>query len=251
MIVGLSRTGTSLLQRLLNAYPGVIITYESIYRPFLGNNSWDNLHAYYYEVLKQYKHLCLALNSDFPPGSIKPFSFEQEFEYFGDKAIYNTSLMFRKRLSQVVSKGVVKTIFTLRDPRARMLSYFKWEQHRNSAYQYTARSRSYRGDQFTHQELLEIESKAWNQYAADVFKYTNNVTTCMCIKYEQLAMSSVSSIESILNFLDLEPARYPERYLTAINSHSVDRWREELDQNTISQITEITRSYLEKFEYID
>lgn len=251
LVMGISRTGTSLLQRLLNVHPKVFVTYESIYRPFLGDNNWDDLHAYYYEVLKQHKHLCLALHDSLPPDSLKPFSFEEYYEYFGDKGIYNASRQFRRRLKRTVSsEDVDRIIFILRDPRARMLSYLKWVKRRNLTYKHTAQSWLRQEDPAKQQQFIIAESHTWNQYAADVFEHTSNSSKCMYVKYEGLVTSPADYIETMLDFLGLQPTLYPDRYLEVVTPHSVDTWREELERNIIEQVTDITRTYLEKFQYL-
>ena len=247
LIIGLSRTGTSLLQRLLNAFPTVFITYESVYMPFLEDNNRHNVHAYYYEISKQYRHLCFALHDQLPSESLKPFSFEEEFEYFGDKVIYNTSPRFRRNLRRSVNfRTIDKIIFTLRDPRARLLSYVKWIKRRNLTYKHTAPEYQKKEDPALH---AAKQSCLWNLYAEDVLEYCKASSHCMMVKYEDLVLHPGNEIKKVVDFLSLDYARYPQNYLARVNAHSVDTWRRELDAKILARVTDLTRRNLEKFSY--
>ncbi len=247
LIVGLSRSGTSLLQRLLNAYPSVFIAYESIYMPFLGENNREDVHAYYYEILKQHRHLCLAAPDRIPPEAVKGFSFLEHYDYFGDKAIYNTGRQFRRRLRRAVKSGSVdKIIFIMRDPRARVLSFLKWKEKRDTIYTQTVPAQP---TQQTDKTRIIEQCGVWNTYVGDVCAYTEQSSKCMFVTYEELVREPKASIDHIMAFLNLKPDKYPFVNLDTIKPDSLSKWRDALSSESIAQIDTITKKYREKLGY--
>lgn len=245
LLIGLSRTGTSLLQRLLNAHPRVFITYESIYRPFLGDNSWKDIHGYYYEVLKQHKHLCKAMDEQLSE-VVKPFSFEKEFLYLGDKVIYNGSDEFRGRLRRALRTGrATKYIFVLRDPRARVLSFMKWIGDRDMAYTHTVKPSPPKD---TRRIVIE-QSQVWNTYVKDIIDYFGSDSRCCLVKYEELVITPKDCMNKILDFMELDRGMYSRHLLSTVSSGSTRRWREELDADSIAEVTRMTRTQLEELKY--
>lgn len=251
LVLGLSRTGTSLLQRLLNAHPKVFVTYESAYRPYFDDNSWPNLHAYYYEILKQHRHLCRSLSMESSPSAVKLASYEEKYAYFGDKGIYDPSPKFRKRLKRAIdSKTIDKVIFLMRDPRARTLSYLNWKQRSQVVYEHSAQLLQFKLEEMDQQQLIIRESQIWRQYAADVHRYTAGSSRCIYLKYEDLVTSPTVRIHDILSFLDLDRAEYAGAHLATVETGSLDRWRAEFDERAVARITQLTMPLLEKFQYV-
>jgi inorganic pyrophosphatase/exopolyphosphatase len=252
LIIGMSRSGTSLLQRLLNAYPGVFITYESIYMPFFYNNKWQDVHAYYYEILKQYKHLSNAVHRDLPNEDLKPFTFAEEYLYFGDKVIYSPNKKFRNTLKKIrKSQNVDKVIFIVRDPRARSLSLIKWVEKRNIDYRNTAKQPQ---NNIDLQQMINMQSNSWNQFTTDALTYSNpdhfdSNSKFMLLKYEDVVSEADKYIDKILIFLGLEPSLYPKQYLKDVNSKSVEKWKKQLTPNLIEDVENITINFIKKLSY--
>ena len=253
VIVGLSRSGTSLLQQLLNAYPTVMITYESIYQPFIGKNKWEAVHAYYYEVIKQYKHLInsLIINEEWSGKNIKEFSYDIEYDYFGDKLIYNSSRSLRRSLSRAVkNRRADKFIFIVRDPRDRMLSFLKWNKRRNIVYRNTSEKYDDDGnnDSISLRETIQ-QSILWKRFAIDIKKYCNQTDKCKWIRYEDLVGLPKESIVKIFQFLGLDEEHYPFSILSTVSDKSVDKWKINLDDSVSKEIYTITKEYLNYYGY--
>ncbi|MCB2183197.1 MAG: glycosyltransferase [Desulfobulbaceae bacterium] len=199
VVIGLSHSGTSLLQRLLNAYP----------------------------------------------------TFQTEYDFFGDKVIYNTSSFFRNGLRSAVQKNRAdKFIFLIRDPRARILSYWKWIQQRDKIYSHTVASQD--NDQFAAAipyDMLVAQGKLWNIFARDTLELSQDSSKCTWIRYEDLVTNPHDTIKRLLLFLDLNQSLYPFSVLSKVNAASVDKWKSELDDATKKLTYDFTNSYLNNFRY--
>lgn len=245
LLIGLSRTGTSLMQRLLNAYPTVFVSYESVYMPFLSRERWPEVHAYYYEIVKQHKHLCRAVSGSH--GSAKPYTFEEPFDYFGDKVIYQDNARFRRQVRRAVgSADVHRILFLVRDPRARALSYGKWLRRRQRSYPRTA------GGCLTAeavQEAMVAQSCEWNRYIRDVTTHADANVKCEVVKYEDLLVYPERFMSDILDFLDLDRTQYPFDALDAVQTGSLDAWRTELNPEIQRRVSVVTQIHRERLGY--
>jgi len=161
--------------------------------------------------------------------------------------IYNTSPRFRRNLRRSVDLHTIdKIIFTLRDPRARLLSYVKWIKRRNLTYKHTAPEYQKKEDPTLH---IAKQSCLWNLYAEDVLEYCKASSQCMMVKYEDLVHHPGDEIKKVLDFLSLDYSLYPNNHLTRVNVQSVDTWRRELDAKILARVNDLTSSNLEKFSY--
>lgn len=115
ILLGPARSGTSVTYRLLNTHPKILMTYESIYSPFLQELDNKTLLAYYYEVAKQRRHLDRAVCPE--ANKHKPFAHQSNYDVFGDKMIYSPSPAFREKLVRALRRTKIdKCILLMRDP---------------------------------------------------------------------------------------------------------------------------------------
>ena len=247
LVIGLPRTGTSLVQQLLNLDKRIFISYESIFQPFLGDNDWQAIHAYFYEVLKQYKHLSFSIHPDLNPNSLKAFSFKSSYSYFGDKVIYRGSAIFRARIQRAIERQQpTKVLFVIRDPRARINSYLRWIEERETEYPRT-KGRLSTLDQ---SNIVEVQSHLWNQFAEDAWNYLSRYSDlCLGIKYEDLVINPRKVLTSIFTYLELNSRDFPFLMLDKVNASAADKWKQELHPDFVQQITSINRENLHLFGY--
>ncbi len=102
LLLGLPRTGTSLMYQLLNMHPDVFITYESLYNPIMELDNYEERHGYFYEILKNHFHLNTSLQEEAVGIRAKPMPFNRPYKYFGDKKIYPNSNEFAGRMQKTV-----------------------------------------------------------------------------------------------------------------------------------------------------
>nr|WKN34698.1 sulfotransferase [Tunicatimonas sp. TK19036] len=246
LIIGLPRSGTSIFQRIMNSFSGVFVAFESIYMPFLGDNSVESLQAYFFEMIKQYHHLAVINRDILPKERIKPFTFDETYHYFGDKAIYNTSDDFRSRLKKAADSNIVdKIIFIVRDPRDRMNSYFNWVDYRDEHYTNTVKP----SDRDVT-ETIRKESEKWNKFAEDVLHYDRNYDKCITVTYEDLVKPQAKGIDRVISHLQLPSDEINlDYYHSSVSRTSIDKWKEELDADISRQITEYCKDYMARFNY--
>jgi len=237
LLMGMSRTGTSILRTLLNAHPDVIVTYESIYRPFCGRNRPSDVEAYYYEVTKQYRHLCGDQQHAEPNRTLKPATYDKAYEYFGDKAIYDPSPQLRRDLKRSIrSKRVDRVIFIVRDPRARFLSLMEWRRRMAQRLPATVPDGAAGRAARDPESLARFEAQKWIYYTDDVVRFTEHGSPCTCLRYEDLVASPTETMARLWDFLELDAGQCPEGYCSQVFSGSADRWRQELDAQVIRSI---------------
>lgn len=124
------------MQQILNSIERVFVSYESIYQPFLSNNSRLNINSYYYEIIRQHHHLSNACLNE--KKFEKVLTYETSYHYFGDKSIYQDTNHYKKKLRKaIVSNSIDKVIFIVRDPRDRWLSLQNWVEKRDKSFSNT------------------------------------------------------------------------------------------------------------------
>lgn len=248
LVIGLPRSGTSYLQQLLNAMDGIFVSYESIYQPFINDNTVPSLHAYYYEVIKQHHHLTglrEAELADFTPG-IKSLSFLSAYKYFGDKAIYQHTPEYQNKLQKAVdSKILDKVIFIVRDPRDRMLSFFEWMEKRDRIYKNTVRK-----DEGLLDDAIVKESEKWNEFVADANTMCQQYPKGLLIKYEDLVLPDTDCFSKMMAHLEIEPSQEEVTYYRkSISNMSVNKWKNKMDAATLQQIEALCGENLKALAY--
>jgi len=246
LILGLSRTGTSLLQRVLNADSRFFISYESIYMPFLEIGERVNIIGYYYELLKQYRHLCVALHGELDQSALKAFTFEAGLDYVGDKSIYQNTARYKSSLRKAIQKSRIdRVVFTLRDPRGRSASLLRWMRKRNEIYPRTAEAHAGTDEQASIRDQAHI----WNCYAGFIKQISEESDSCIILKYEDFVAEPERWMGIIYRFLDIPYERIGER-IGSIKTDSVDAWRENLDAHIVNDVSHICRSFMQEFGYL-
>ena len=247
LVVGLSRTGTSLLQRLLNAHPKIFISYESVYMPFIQEKNRKDIHAYYYELLKQHFHLCRIFENSKRDLDIKPLSAIQNYDYFGDKSIYNVSRGYRQGLAKAIkNRRCEKLVFILRDPRARVASLVGWHEKRNNEY---INTRELENPKLAMEKLVSEAMQAWNTYVADVSKYSKYSDRVIVIAYENMIQYSEKILHDLMSFLGVNINGYDPSQLARVNMTSLDAWEKTLDPGSVALIEEQMADESKRFYY--
>ena len=245
LLVGLSRTGTTMLQSVINSHPKIFLTFESIYSPFLGKNNIDEINAFYYEVIKQSLYCCLVNHADGYHSTLKTYSFLQPYKYFGDKAIYNISTEFRSNLEKAFQGDHVdKIIFVLRNPKARISSVLKWHNHRQEMFKLTSKSNPVK-DPY---DIIEQECPVWNQFVADLLVCNSNKDKCLVIPYEDFVTNHENKVESIAKFLELDKTSFLFFFSNQIYKESINKWREKLDKKMQAKIESLTKPFVKNLK---
>jgi hypothetical protein len=264
LIVGVGRSGTTLIREILNKHPNVNIAPETSFynrlwasRKLLGSiKIRHNVPKWLYYLLfhshdpsmENYKFLLFDLVSDFennPPHSYEEM-FQRILEKFAkskNKRIYGEKTPNHIFYIDHIKKRIPKTkiIVTIRDPRAVTSSMIKRGDLYNKAYQpaiewYIGMEKIFK--------LLEFHRE-------DLF----------IIKYEDLIDDSYTVIKDLCKFLNIEfyeDMLIPEETNTSfkelkgrkgIYKDAKEKWREILSKDDIKTVERICSNLMKEFGY--
>ncbi len=276
-IVGIGRSGTSLLQSLLNQHPKVFAGPENYFVRFFHPN-WKNKTKFNGQDIKLINQYNLAFNQLQLPIGFETKSFEDMYannfySFCTENYLqYNNSATNSKEISLIIDKNPInstyikeilsfnpsaKFIFMMRDYRANLLSR-KESVHFNSSNIYY---NAIRWRYFTNKILKEQEKKP------DHFHI---------VKYEDLVQQPQSTFNEIIRFLNMEPCelskemtqeqkayekavseikqeRIEKKYsdlAQGIFTHRMEQWKTKLTQEEIEIADYICHSIGKKFSYI-
>ncbi len=243
LIIGLPRSGTSYFQRLLNYLDGVIVTYESIYQPLIRLRNRQEIDSFYYEVVKQYHHVAY---DSIKEGS-KAQTFEKSYLIYGDKLIYNESSFNKKRFFLNLKKRIIdKTVFIIRDPRARFASIQRWKDKRDRIFINTKK----KTDQIMSEEVRK-ECEKWNKHiilAEKTMKEYQDKT--FLFRYEDLIEGEDGFINNLSIFLGLPSSKGILEYQKQKTDQStIGKWKEQMDNVTVAQIKHECGEFMLKYNY--
>ena len=275
-IVGIGRSGTSLLQSLLNQHPKVFAGPENYFVRFFHPN-WKNKTKFNGQDIKLINQYNLAFNQLQLPIGFETKSFEDMYannfysfcteNYFQ----YNNSATNSKEISLIIDKNPInstyikeilsfnpsaKFIFMMRDYRANFLSRKESVHLSSSNISYNALRWRY----FT-KKILKEQEKRPNQFHI--------------IKYEDLVQQPQSTFNEIIRFLNMEPCelskemtqeqkayekavseikqeRIEKKYsdlAQGIFTHRMEQWKTKLTQEEIEIADYICHSIGKKFAY--
>lgn len=225
ILCGLGRSGTSLTFKLMNAHPDVVMTYESIYKPFLYNDNLELLHELYFEMVKFYRTCNNSLMAAYD--HMKENYGDRQYSYFGDKTIYQENEDFRRRLVNAVSDNKLdKLVLIIRDPRAMISSMIRYLNSLNQRYP------EYEPQQFN----LNNYMRKWANFAEDASKLLQHKDSVLLLHYESLVANPEQVITSILDFLKLDKNDYPEELFNMAHPDSINAWQHKLDPAIRTQI---------------
>lgn len=215
LIVGLPRSGTSLLYSLLNELEAVYMSYEAVCEPFLFERNKFRLASFYYEVIRQANHINKNI-SDL--SNLKRNIYDYEYCYLGNKSIFRTNFLYRYRLRKLIGNGEVKVIFISREVKDRLSSVIGWNNKRDSIYRNT-KLKEVSINEFVAFELQK--NLEFSRYKEKFHNYENVIS----IKYEDLVNDS-SVLDEIINFLSIDGVdRSNFSSLSDISSLSVGAWK--------------------------
>lgn len=112
--------------------------------------------------------------------------------------------------------SVRQLILILRNPVDRAVSHYRWR----------IRQDAYRG---SFEDFLQdySEAIAWGEYGRHIHRYTDWLerNRLMILIYERVFADPKGALESVGSFLDIDPAHFPEAFVTKrINAGSVPRF---------------------------
>jgi hypothetical protein len=238
ILLGPARSGTSVTCRLLNTHPKILMTYESIYSPFLQELDTRTLLAYYYEVAKQRRHLdsavCLEANKH------KPFAHQSNYDVFGDKMIYSPSPAFREKLVRALRRTKIdKCILLMRDPRALAASTGKWKERRNREFTQSA------PENYDLNKLMDM----WLTFATDILNIYTNFPQVIVTRYEDMVTRPEEAFHRLLQFLGADAGQCPPETTASVHSRSLEAWKNTLTEQEVNFIREKGGTPMDKFGY--
>jgi hypothetical protein len=228
-VLGVPRSGTSLTHSILNSSEDIYLSFEHRRLPLL-NDSRDDIHTLYYELIRQAHHI--SRNQFFETENTKPPTYERHYRYWGDKMIFKDSKDFRTLLAKRIRKGAIdRLIVVLRDPRNRYLSYMKWMDQRRKALPLSERDSAYNS--------IEYEFSRWNAFVEFALSINNASSNSFLFAYEELLSSSSEVVEKLAHFLDV---RFPRLELGVVGQTGTDWKASGIFEN---QLNDRTRRNLE------
>lgn len=275
-IVGIGRSGTSLLQSLLNQHPNVFAGPENYFVRFFHPN-WKNKTEFNVQDIKLINQFNLAFNELQPPIGFEPKSFEgmsaNNFHSFcGENYLqYNNAEAKKKEIKLIIDKNPInstyikeilsfnpsaKFIFMLRDYRANFLSR-KESVHFNSSNIY-------------------YNALRWCFFTNRIIKeQIKNPKQFHIVKYEDLVRQPQETFNQILSFLNLdhceiakEMTQEQHAYKAAVSeikqeriekkysdlaqgifTHRLEQWKTNLTQNEIEIADYICNPIGKQFAY--
>ncbi len=220
VLLGLPRSGTSILLKKLNIHDDVIMFYEPMNSFLLSKSNSPLRFIPYYEFIKNLHHLDYNSNNN--------------FAIFGEKSIFGSS---KKLLIviwfSIIFRSRVKFVLLSRDPRSRYLSYKNWIAKRNIKLTYVKSQLP---------KNIEHETNRWIMFSrfCNRFKDKHNV---LSLEYEDMIIDPESFFNILGMFLDVDLSKIP---VDDLFSSSLNKWRSDLTTSEINYIDSKTSKYLSK-----
>ncbi len=216
-LIGLPRSGTSILLEKLNESNGIFMLYEPMNTAFriFRNKMIDFIP--YYEFEKNREHLL----------GIKPGN----YSFFGEKSIFGSAKLMNLSIHlKILLNNNDKFILLTRDSRSRYLSYKKWIEKRNVQFKYIASE---------NPKSIDYEVARWIKFYKFCKRFSNRKNV-LIVDYDDMIRNPNIIFGIIGDFLNID--------LSAIScddffNSSLDKWKSELSREEIDYIDSKTRKY--------
>lgn len=249
-ILGVPRSGTTMLARLLNTHPRIIQTYETaaflLFDHIIKNTRHGVKAGIYYG--KEYQEIWSDQLSGTAKGTIESFyekicqsEDRHDVRYWGDKhPHHNACLRFIERL---YPKALY--VYIVRDPRDTICSIIEMND-------------CSMGDAF----------KIWNKISGDYEKFSGSIdcSRIHTLRYEDIVQDYMEKIDGIMNWLNLEiddNFRCLIKKKQGVDFHnpddasqfdfrerSVARWKQNLTPEENDRLMDSASDYMEKYHYV-
>ncbi|MBK5966116.1 hypothetical protein CCR95_19030 [Thiocystis minor] len=249
-ILGVPRSGTTMLARLLNTHTGIVQTYETaaflLFDHIIKNTKHGVKSGIYYG--KEYQELWSEQLAQAAKSIINSFyqkicesENRHNVRYWGDKhPHHNACLPFLERL---YPNSLY--VYIVRDPRDTICSIIKMND-------------------CGMDEAFKIWSKIANDY--EKFCESTDHSRIYTLRYEDIVQDYMDKLEAIMDWLDLEiDDNFRELIINKqgfdfhnpndtsqfnFNERSVARWKQNLTPQENSHVLNSASEYMEKYHYI-
>lgn len=276
-IVGIGRSGTSLLQSLLNQHPKVLAGPENYFVRFFHPN-WKNKTEFTPTDIKLIQQFNTSFHKLQPPIGFEPQDFKStpvnDFYSFCTENYlqYNDSATNSKEISLIIDKNPINSTYI-----KEILSF-------NPSAKFIFMMRDYRANLSSRKASVYLSSSniiynaiRWNYFINKILKeQKKRPNQFQVIKYEDLVQQPQETFNLVLNFLNLalfnlskETTQEQKTYLTAVSeikqerikkkysdlaqeifTHRLDDWKTQLTREEIEIADYICHSTGRKFSYI-
>ena len=226
LLVGLPRSGTSIMQSWINQHPKAFVSYESIIEPFIQEKNTYRLAAFYYESLRQHGHLVSSAGGQ----NIKPSVHSSHYSLIGNKSIFQQGKGYKQGLlSAIETQTNLKVVFIDRDPRDRIASIIKWHNKRDATLVNTEATSS------NIERIIQTECQRSNDFT----RFVNQIgdkENVLVLSYEKVASKQVD-VSGLFTFIGLtESDEVKSFFYDTMRGSSVEKWREDLTEEHLKQI---------------
>lgn len=260
-IVGMPRSGTTLLQSLLNRNKDVLICPETHFftrgfhqvkspvealKKFIDTSEFEHLNIDKDTFIEQFNKQKIEKSVEIFSLAIKLYCGNKNYSVIGEKTPGNFDY-----LDDILNwNSEAKVLWIIRDPRAISASYQKVPWHR-------------KGD-------ILGPAIRWNSCCNKALKSIKNYTNVLTIKYEDIVNSPDTSLTTIENFLSIP--KMPRNLLDEskaikvninndwqkehihnagkpIDCKSLTKWHNELTNRQIKQINRVCYTHMQRLGY--